>query len=86
MPVTEHGRSPEEIAVLGTAAFDRYVRPNLQSQDYGKFVAIDVLSGDYELDEDDHTSIIRLRNRRPAADIWLGRIGQPAAYRIGRNR
>lgn len=84
MPITESHRSPEEVARLGGEVFERCVRPKLRPDDNGKFVAVDILSGDYELDDDDYAVIMRLRARVPNADIWLTRAGYPAAYRIGR--
>lgn len=47
MPTTESHRTPEELARLGAAAFDRHVRPALRPEDDGKFVAIDVVTGEY---------------------------------------
>ena len=82
MPATEPRRSPEEVARLGAEVFDRHVRPTLRPEDDGKFVAIDIGTGDYALDEDDYTAVLRLRTRCPAAEVWLGRVGQPAAYRM----
>ncbi|MCY2994313.1 MAG: hypothetical protein NTY19_41535 [Planctomycetota bacterium] len=84
MPATENRRSPEEVARLGAEVFDRRVQPTLGDEDDGKFVAIDVGTGDYELDEDDYAAVMRLRDRRPSAEVWLGRVGQPAAYRMRR--
>jgi hypothetical protein len=86
MPATEPTRSPEEIARLGAEAFDRHVRPALRPEDDGKFIAIDIRTGDYELDEDDYAAVTRLRSRRPSAEVWLGRVGQPAAYRMRQGR
>jgi hypothetical protein len=86
MPATGSRRTPEELARLGAEVFDRRVRPTLRPEDDDKFVAIDVESGDFEIDEDDYSAVSRLRARRPEADAWLGRIGRPAAYRIGRGR
>lgn len=82
MPATEPRRSPEEIAVLATEAFDRSVRPLLRPEDDGKFVAMDIDIGAYELDDEDYAAVTRLRNRSPSAEIWLGRVGQPAAHRM----
>jgi len=76
-------RTPDELAGLGRGIFDRQVRPTLRPDDDGKFVAIDVESGDYELDTDDYTAVMRLRSRRPASDVWLMRAGFPTTYRIG---
>ncbi len=61
MPATEPHRSPEELARLGTEAFDRHVRPKLRAEDDGKFVAIDVVTGDHEIDADDYAAVTRLR-------------------------
>lgn len=84
MPATETQHTPEELARVGAEAFDRRVRPMLRPEDDGKFVAIDVGTGDFELDDDDYTAVVRLRTRSPRAEIWLGRVGAPAAYRIRR--
>jgi len=55
----------------------RYLRPasaaGAPAGDEGKFVAIDVGSGDYEIDEDDYAAVARLRSPPPAADVWLMR-------------
>ena len=84
MPATEPQRTPEELAHLGAEAFDRHVRPKLRPEDDGKFVAIDVVTGDYEIDGDDYAAVTRLRARRPSADVWLACVGQPATYRMRR--
>jgi hypothetical protein len=84
MPAIEPRRSLEEIARLGAAALERHVQPARRPEDEDKFVAID--TGDYELDEDDYAAVMRLRARRPTAEIWLGRVGQPAAYRMRQGR
>jgi hypothetical protein len=82
MPAPEPRRSPEEVARLGAEVFDRRVRPALRPEDDGKFVAIDIETGDYELDEDDYAAVTRLRARRPSAEVWLERAGQPTAYQM----
>ncbi len=86
MPAIDSRRSPEELARKGAEVFDRRVRPALRPEDDNKFVAIDVGSGDYEIDQNDYTAVARLRARHPAAEVWLERAGQPAAYRLGRGR
>ena len=83
MPATEPRRTPEEVARLGAEVFDRQVRPALGSEDDGKFVAIDVETGDYEMDDDDYAAVARLLSRKPAADVWLMRAGYRAAYKMG---
>lgn len=81
MPVSKH--TLDQLSRLGGEIYDQQVRPALQPEDHGKFVAIDVESGNYDIDEDDYTAVMRLRERIPEADIWLMRAGYPAAYRMG---
>ena len=49
----------------------------------GKFIIIDIESGDYEIYEDEIAADERLNERRPDAVGYLGRIGCKAAYRMG---
>jgi hypothetical protein len=84
MDAAETRRNPEELDRLGTEVYERRVRPSLRPEDDGKFVAIDVDTGDYEIDGDDYTAVMRLRDRKPAAGIWLMRAGQKATYKIRR--
>ena len=84
MPATEPHRTPEELARLGAEAFERHVRPTLGPEDDGKFVAIDVDTGEHEIDADDYSAVMRLRARWPSAEIWLACVGQPTAYKLRR--
>ena len=84
MPATQPSRNPEELARLGSNVYRRRVQPLLRPEDEGKFVAVDVGTGDYEIDADDYAAVSRLIARIPQAEVWLERVGQPATYRIGR--
>jgi len=75
--------SGEEFARRGQEIYEQKIRPVLRAEDADKFVAIDIESGDYEIDRDDYTTTERLLRRHPDAQIWLVRVGQPAAYRLG---
>lgn len=83
MPTTQPHRSLDELAALGEVIFDQQVRPALRPEDDGKFIAIDVETGDYEMDEDDYTAVAHLRARKPTADVWLMRAGYPTTYKMG---
>jgi hypothetical protein len=82
-PASEPRRNREEVARLGNEIFERRVKPLLTPEDDGKYVAIDIATGEYELDPDDYTAVKRLRTRRPSAEVLLLRAGYPAADRIG---
>lgn len=86
MATTNPPRPADELARLGAEVFDRRGRPALRPADDGKFVAVDVDTGEYEIDEDDYAAVTRLRARVPDAEVWLARAGSPAAYRIGCGR
>ena len=86
MTTTQTHRSPDELARLGTEILERRIKSMLRPEDDGNFIAIDVDSGDHEIDEDDYSAVTRLQDRRPHADIWLGCIGQPTAYRMRTSR
>ncbi len=82
-----HGTVPrderEEYANRGDAIYDREIQPSLETGNEGKFVAIDIDSGDFEIDADELTASDRLRSRRPDAQTWLRRVGSRYARRIG---
>ncbi len=73
-----------EEARRGQEAFDLHVKPKLRPEDDGKFVAVDIQSGNYEIDADDYQATGRLMARLPGARIWLLRAGNPTTYRIVR--
>ena len=53
----------------GEAIYDAQIRHRIAPADSDKFVLIDVLSGDYEIDGRSAPARIRLRARRPDAVI-----------------
>ena len=83
MPTLQPRYDREEFARRGQAAYEGTIRAQLVPEDAGKFVAIDIESGAFELDRDDFAATERLLARIPDAQIWLVRAGQPAAYRLG---
>ena len=83
MPASETHRSPEHLGHLGTDLFDRKVRPTLLPQDEGKFVAIDIERGTFEVDADEIAASHRLLARNPDAQIWFRLVGSPQTRRFG---
>ena len=83
MGMQEPRYSKEEFAQRGQGIYEHHINPHLTAEDKGKFVAVDIESGAYEIDSDDWTATERLLRRHPNAQIWLLRVGQQAAYRIG---
>ncbi len=73
----------EEFATRGDGIYERELRPILEKGNEGKFVAIDIETGAYEVDTDELAASDRLLARVPEAQIWLRRIGSRYARRFG---
>ena len=75
--------SREEFARRGDDIYERELRPLLETENEGKFVAIDIETGTYEVDANELAASDRLLARVPDAQIWLRRIGTHYAHRFG---
>jgi hypothetical protein len=84
MAALQRRYSKEEFARRGHEIYERDILPHHGATDDGKYVAIDIDTGAYEIDRDDYAATERLRRRQPDAQIWLLRIGRQATHRIGR--
>ncbi len=73
----------EEIGRKGEALYQEKIKPVVDPLHYGKFVVIDVETGDYEIDKRDIVATDRLLERRPGAMTYGVRVGFLAAYRMG---
>ena len=73
----------EEFARRGDAIYEQDVRPQLKPSDDGKFAAIDIESGAYEIHADEMECGDRLLARVPDAQIWMVRIGSRYVHRFG---
>ncbi|HUG93773.1 MAG TPA: hypothetical protein VML55_23290 [Planctomycetaceae bacterium] len=83
MASTRRRYSKAEFAQRGDLIYESDVRPQLTPADDGRFVAIDIESGAYEIDEDELTAGDKLRARVPEAQIWIVRVGSPTVHRLG---
>ena len=75
--------SKEEFVRRGDAIYENDVRPQLKADAEGKFAAIDIESGTYEVDADELKAGNKLRKRIPDAQIWMVRVGSRSVHRIG---
>ena len=83
MTVRQPRYSKEEFARRGNEIYERDIRPQVETDNTGRFVAIDIETGAWEMDPDDYNATERLLNRVLDAQIWLVRVGHRATYRIG---
>lgn len=82
MTVRQPRYSKEEIARRAEDIYHRDIRPKVMPQDKGKFLIVDIESGDYEVDEDDLQAEKRLRARRPDGVLFGLRIGYTSSYTL----
>ena len=77
------GHTTEGIAQQGREIYERELRHEVEPEHSGRFLVLDVQSGDYEIADEDLDASERLLERRPEAMLYGLRIGERAAYRIG---
>jgi hypothetical protein len=80
---TKRRYSKEEFARRGDALVDSKVRPTLTAADKDKFVAVDIETGEYELDKNEMKAVGRLQKRVPDPQIWLVHITLGYLHRFG---
>ncbi len=78
------GYTTEEVARRGQEIYERKIRREVESKHGGRFLVVDIKSGDYEVADEDLDASERLLERKPDAVIYGLRVGRDYAYRIGR--
>jgi hypothetical protein len=73
----------EEFARRGEEIYERDILPRLKPEDQWKVVAIEVETGDYEIDKNEVVATHRLRERHPTALFWFRRVGSSFLHRFG---
>jgi hypothetical protein len=82
MNSTKRRYGKDEFARRGDAVYASNVRPRLAAEDGGKFAAIDIESGAYEIAADELEACDRLRAGVPEAQIWMVRAGSRPVQRF----
>jgi hypothetical protein len=73
----------QAVGLIGQSLYDQEILPHLDSDSKGKFLVLDVNTGDYEIDAEDLAASERLLIRHPDAMLYGVRIGSPTAYKLG---
>lgn len=81
--MSQRGYTKEEIARRGLELYERDIRPRVESEHAGRFLVVDITTGDYEIAEDDLTASDRAMAKNPDAVLFGLRIGRGYAYRLG---
>ena len=83
MGITKRRYPKEEIVKRGEAIFEKDVRPHLKGHDPMDFVLIDIETNAYEVDANNLTACLRLRERNPDAQIFARRVGSRTIHHFG---
>lgn len=73
----------EEVAARGRAIYEERIRASVEPEHVGKFLVIDIETGEYEMDADDIAVMKRAAQKHPADVLYGMRIGYPTMGRIG---
>lgn len=86
MPIRQPRYSKEEACRRGEEIYNRDIRAKVERDNNGKYVAIDIESGAWEMDADEIVTGDRLLARCPDAQIWMTRVGYGYIRRFGAGR
>lgn len=79
--VTPARRPAKETARLGDEIYERDIRPRIEADHHGEYVAIDVDSGSWAVADTILAAAERLREQSPDAhDVWSIRVGFRALH------
>ena len=73
-----------EIDQLGQALYDQQIRDKVYPSDKGKFLVLNIETGEYEIDVDELVALRRAKAKDPDAPLYILRVGYATAYRLGR--
>ena len=73
----------EEIAARGREIYEKQLRDKLEPSNIGKYLVIDIETGEYEIDEDGEAASRRAYHKNPEGARYGMRIGHRAWGHIG---
>lgn len=74
----------DEISRRGQILYDQKVRSKIADSEKGKFLVLDIETGEYEIDADELAAVQRAKTKHNDAALYMVRIGHPTAYRLGK--
>lgn len=72
-----------EVGEKAQQLYESKIRPLVESTNLGRYIVIDVNSGDYDIGDDYLAPTDNLLGRHPDAALYTLRIGYPTVGRIG---
>ena len=78
--------TPDEACRRGDEIYDRDIKPLVEPEHLGRFIVIDLETGDFEVDDNQLAASKRAAARRPDAPLYARRVGNATLGRIGGRR
>jgi len=75
--------STDEIVARGKELYEKQLQGKLEPQNVGKFLVIDIETGEYEMDDDDLTAALRAYQKNPDGVRYEMQIGYATSGVIG---
>ena len=83
MAVRQRRYSKEELARRGQELYNSGIRQKVEANNDGKIIAIDIETGNFEVNETIVSATNLLFQKYPNAQPWIIRIGHRAVYHFG---
>ena len=77
------GFSADEAVRRAKELYDKRIRTHVEPKNNGKYLMLDIESGEYEIGDDYSSLSDRMLQRKPEAALVAMRIGYPALGRVG---
>jgi hypothetical protein len=75
--------SSDEIVERGQALYDQRIREQVEPRYTGKFLVLDIETGEFEIDADSVAALERATAKHPDPALYLLRVGFPTAVSLG---
>lgn len=75
--------NPTQIAEQGREIYREKIQTLVENEHKGKFLVVDVNSGDYDFDADEEAALQKLELRRPQGLFYLLKIGYASSLFMG---
>ena len=83
MAIRQRRYSKEELAKRGQELYELKIRQQVETDNYGKIVAIDIETGAFEVADTVLLTTNKLFEQYPDAQPWIIRIGHREVYHFG---
>jgi hypothetical protein len=76
----------EEIGRRGEELYQQQIRAKVESQNRGKYLVLDIDTGEYEIGDDVMSLWQQMHSRHQDAALYTVKVGFPVTARIGKAR